>query len=119
MNKGLITHASIFNLAAPGANTDILSSSITLKEGGAWRVTVALTTASVFNVTYTDGTTTHALGLNSSVALLAGDLYTFAFGGSPIETSSGSTNTLSINFQVETDSVIELLIIEEVQLGTA
>ena len=118
MNKGLITHASVFNMAAPGANTDILGSNLTLKEGGAWRITVGLTTSSIFNVVITDGTTSHVLGLNSSSALNAADLYTFTFGGSPIESNSGNSNTLSINFQVETDSVIEYLIVEEVQLGT-
>ena len=114
--KGLITHAAAFNVSAPGVNTDILSSDVTVKEGCALKVTVALTTGSVFNVVCSDGTTEHTWGLNASTALNAGDLYTFTFGMAPFETNSASDNALLVNFQVETDGVIELLIVQEAQL---
>lgn len=116
--KGLLDRATVFNTTAPGANTDILSTAISVVEGSALRVTVALTTGSVFNVTCTDGTTTHTWGLNSSAALTAGDVFTFTIGANPTESNSGSTNTLSYNFQVETDGVIEYLSVQEAQLGT-
>jgi peroxiredoxin family protein len=118
MNKALNTRAVLFNRAAPGANTNILTTGITVTEGCALRVTVALTTSSVFNATCSDGTVTFTWGLNSSTALNAGDLYAFVFGAAPRETNSGSNNTLTYNFRVETNSIIECLIVEEGQLGT-
>ena len=97
-----IRRATVFNGTAPGANTDILSSAITPRQGSLQaRLTVALTTGSVLNVTATDGTTTHAWGLNASAALQAADLYEFEFGTDP---------SLSYNVQVETDGVIEQLL---------
>lgn len=107
-DKPPVSRAVVFNGSAPGANTDILSAAITPQRECAFRVTVALTTASVFNVTCTDGNTTHAWGLNSSTALQAADLYAFTFAAAP---------SLSYNFQVETDGVIEVLIVEEIQDG--
>ena len=105
-----------FNQSAPGANTDILATAIQPEaEGSAFRVTVALTTASVFNVEVSDGTTTHLLGLNGSAALQAADLYTFVF-AAPYQSQAGVR--LSYNFQVETDSVIELLSVEEIRGDT-
>ena len=97
-----IRRATVFNGSAPGANTDILSSAISPKAGCVKaRLTVALTTGSVLNVTATDGTTTHVWGLNASAALQAADLYDFEFGTDP---------ALSYNVQVETDGVIEQLL---------
>lgn|SRR3990167_2958124 len=118
-SKGLITRAALFNRAAPGANTNILTSNITPAEGSAMRVSVVLATASVFNTTITDGTTTFTCGLNASVALTAGDMYFFEFACHPSETNSGSANALGYNFQVETDGIIRYLVVEEAQLGTA
>ncbi|ANS05697.1 hypothetical protein [uncultured Mediterranean phage] len=103
----LETRAASFNLAAPGADTGALTA-LTPRRNGAFRVTVALTTASVFNVTCTDGTTTHKWGLNQSVTLQAGDLYTFVFGVSA---------ALAYNFEVETDSIIEILQVDEIDGG--
>jgi len=106
---GLLIQSATFNGSAPGANTNILSTSLTPKMGGAFRVTVALATASVFNVIITQSGTSLTLGLNASVALNAGDLYTFVFGVTPSST---------YNFQVETNSVIRILQIDEVSGGT-
>ena len=97
-----IRRDTVFNGSAPGTDTDIFSSDITPKQGSVRaRVTVALTTSSVVNVSATDGTTTHTWGLNASAALNAADLYEFQFGTDP---------ALAYNVQVETDGVIEQLL---------
>lgn len=105
---GLAVKSDNFNVSAPGANTNILSTSLTPAYGGAFRVTVCLATSSVFNVTITRSGTTKTCGLNASTALNAGDLYTFSFG-----VSTGNT----YNFQVETNSIINILQIDEVSSG--
>lgn len=93
-----------YNISAPGANTNILSTNVTPALDGVWVVTVCLTTGSVFNLVTTDGTTSFTNGLNASAALNAGDVYTFSF---------GVMTSLSYNFQVETNSVIRKLIVHE------
>ena len=110
MVKGLVTLFSDLAIAAPGANTDILSTALTPKEGSALKITVLLATGSVFNMTVTDGTNTYTGGLNASAALNAGDRYTFTVGADPAN---------SYNFQVETDGIIQCLIIQEAQFGTS
>lgn len=98
-----------YNISAPGANTNIISTSLTPYEKvSTMRVTVVVATTSVFNVTMTQGATTFTCGLNSSVALVSGDLYTFNF-------ECGSDTTY--NFQVETDSIIRVLEVSEVSGG--
>ena len=98
---------------APGANTNIFTTGLKVSEGcAALRVTVCLTTASVFNIyTDSDGGTDYTCGLNSSSALQAGDVYTFTFGALAYDAAG---NRLSYNFQVETDGVIRFLIVDEV-----
>ena len=105
---GMLIQSTSFNAAAPGANTNILSTSLTPKMGGAFRVTVSLATSSVFNVIITQSGTSLTLGLNASAALNAGDLYTFIFGVIPSNT---------YNFQVETNSIIRILQVDEVSGG--
>lgn len=94
-----------FTIAAPGANTNILSTSLTPSMGGYFQVFVVLATGSVFNMTETRSGTTYTVGLNKSTALVAGDGYTFSF---PVSSSS------AYNFQVETDGVIRILRVVEV-----
>jgi len=97
-----IRRGTVFNGTAPGTDTDIFSSDITPAKGSVRsRLTVALTTSSVLNLSATDGTTTHTWGLNASAALQAADIYDFEFGTNP---------ALAYNVQVETDGVIELLL---------
>lgn len=103
--QGLRAKATVFNQAAPGANTDILATAISPYDTSAtFRVTVVLATSSVFNYTVTSGGTTFTVGLNSSVALNAGDAYTFTFSVRSIYT---------YNFRIETDGVIRQLLVEE------
>lgn len=111
-----ITKGRAYAKAAPGANTNILTNNIKIETPGsaALRITVALTTASVFNMRVTDGTTAYDLGLNNSVALAAGDLYTFTVAALKHNESGVE---LEYNFQVETDSVIRLLVVEEITGG--
>ena len=107
-----------FNLSAPGANTNILATSIKVSPHAvALRITVCLATASVFNVMVSDGTTTFALGQEKSTALNAGDSYTFTLGARRYKSHpyvEGTTTELTYNFQVETDGVIRILFVEEV-----
>lgn len=120
VSKGSMAHAlaTVFNGSAPGADTAILSSGIQFGPNASMaRVTVALTTGSVFNVTCTDGTTPHKWGLNESDALNAGDLYVFTFGVRSTTDNEGGGDSLTYNFEVETSGVIELLLVEEVQGG--
>ena len=100
---GLNTVSRGYAVAAPGANTDILTTGLVPPFDGIFVVTVSLTTGSVFNVTSTDGTTAYTNGLNASVALNAGDVYTFSFG---VRTG------ITYNFQVETNSVVRFLIVQ-------
>jgi len=93
------------NIAAPGANTNILTTGITPNRNGKMRVAVVLATTSVFNVTFTRGATTFTCGLNDSVALPSGDLKEFEFSVSTSDT---------VNFQVETDGIIRKLQVGEV-----
>jgi len=104
MAEKIISRKEFYDLAAPGANTDIFTA-VTPKDGVyAWRVTVALTTSSVFNVSATDGTTPHAWGLDASGALNAADLYSFEHSVSP---------GVSYSYQIETDGVVEYLAVDE------
>lgn len=106
--SGFSIRSKGFNISAPGANTNILSTGITPQYGAAFRITVALTAASVFNVEAVSSGTTHVWGLNSSVALNAADLFTFTFGVNP---------DVVYNFQVETNGVIEFLQVDEISGG--
>lgn len=92
-------------IAAPGANTNILSTSIVPKMSGRLRVWITLAVASVFNYTENDGTTNRTIGINSSVPLPAGDEQVFDI---------SSTQGYSYNFQVETDGAITKIRVEEV-----
>lgn len=97
--------------AAPGANTTFSTFKVS-PVCGMVRITVALTTSSVLNLTVTDGTTAYVLGLNGSVALAAGDVYSWVL---PLRyTSNGDDGGtgLTYGFQVETDSVVRLLFVD-------
>ena len=112
--SAVVPRAMVYAGAAPGVSTNILTTGITFGDAvSACRVTVCLTTSSVFNVYVTDGSTAYTMGLNASGALNAGDLYTFVFGVCKYSSDSGTTG-LTYNFRVETDSVINYLRVEEV-----
>lgn len=101
-----------YNQGAPGANTAIVSGGFTVSDKCAKiRVTVALTTESVLNLTATDGSTAHKWGLNASTALTAGNIFTFEHA----VIDSDGTNTITYNLEVETDGVVEMLVVDEIQ----
>lgn len=105
-----------YNITAPGANTNILSAGITPKYGaGIFRVFINLAVASVVNYTVTDGTTAFTAGLNSSVAIGAGDDAGFDFS----HMGSGLGATYTYNFQVETDGVIRQIRVYELMPSEA
>ena len=113
--------ATAYALAAPGAATNMLSAT-TNADGttgltpsalaNAYRITVSLATTSVFNVYVTDGTTAYTQSLNDGTALTAGRLYTFTFGVS--RTKQDGTTTLTYQFRVATDGIIQTLLVDEV-----
>lgn len=105
--------ATVHNGAAPGTNTNIVTPFSVSESASALRVTVCLSTSSVFNVVVTDGTNAHTQSLNGGTALTANALYTFTFGARRYSTQTGET-ALTYSFQVATDSVIETLFVEEV-----
>ena len=124
MPSGYQLVLAYFNRTAPGANTDIIANGITNLVNSKTTATnytpsvdcfiavsVALTTASVFNMTETNAGTTFTHGLEQSGTLGAGDLFTWS--GIPVFTGC------TYNFQVETDSVIRRLFIAELQNGSA
>ena len=95
-------------IAAPGANTSIFTAVTPHDTASALRITVALAVSSVLNVYATDGTTAYTWGLNQSVALNAGDLYTFSF---------GCSSSLTYTLRVETDGIIQTLLVDEIRGG--
>lgn len=95
-----------YNITAPGANTNILSAGLVPKiPSGIFRIALTLATASVFNYTVTDGTTSFTVGLQSSASISAGDEWLFDIH----HMGTGYT----YNFQVETDGVIRQLWVVE------
>lgn len=104
-----------YNRSAPGADTDILASSI-LPDATcvAFRVTVALGAASKLDVRVTDGTNPFSLTLNDDTALKASCLYTFVFAVRRTSAADGATN-LTYNFRVKTDVAVNLLFVEAVE----
>ena len=92
--------------AAPGANTDALAADLTWKSSKTLRLTIQCATSTVVNLMVTRGATENALGMGSSVAVVAGALYTWDVDG----LQPGD----SIQVQVETDSVLDQLAIGEV-----
>ncbi len=105
---GLITRFVDRVISAPGANTNIISTSITPKRACAFRISVILATTSVFKVTITESSGTSSGSLNEGVALQAGKLYTFVHGAHP---------DFSYNYQVETNGVITYLQVDEISVG--
>lgn len=95
-----------FNTVSTAANNNIIGTALSVPEGFLKvQVTVAVATASVFNVTATKSATTRTIGLNSSTALNAGDLYTFEF---------AVDQDATYNFQPETTTVVWQLIVDAV-----
>lgn len=127
---GIRLRAFLFNAAAPGTSTaiitkDPLGKTITTGlapgEGvGAFRITIQVATTTVVDLTATDGTTQKVIHLNGGTALTAGCLYTFAWGACnriPQQDQNATPAVLLWNVQVETNSAIDLLELDEVSVG--
>lgn len=114
----LARRAVVFNLSAPGANTDILAADLTPNhEGCSFRVIVVLETASVFNHVIVDSAgspVTKTTALNSGVALLANTQYEFWCTGAKSPLSGTATGPLKHNWQVATNGIIALMVVDEV-----
>ena len=96
-----IRRVTIFNGAAPGADTNILSANITPKPITVLsRIGVAFGHSAKLNLMGTDGTTTYAWALNEGSNLAADTLYKFEFTTDP---------SLSYNLQISHNGVVEQL----------
>ena len=95
------------NIAAPGANTDILGTELAYLPGGAkCRVTVVLAVASVFKAILTPSSgSAVTVKFRDAGPLSADCAYTF-------DLERGSDVTL--NFQVETNGIIRYLLVKDV-----
>ena len=105
-----------FNLAAPGADTNIFTAIVPRDNSGIWRISIALTVSSTLNLSVTDGTTTHILALNGNVPLTAASMFNFSIG---VTRQDQSNNNLSYSLQIGTDGVVEFLIIDELTSGVS
>ena len=96
-----------FAIAAPGANTNAIAG-VTWPDTQpqACRVTIQAATATIANLMVTRSGTTKALGLNGNLALAAGSVHVFDVPG----LVAGDT----LNVQVETDSALDILALDEV-----
>lgn len=105
MNDGVIVRASEYAESVASA-TGILGSQFMVSDGApVLRVTVALSSAVVFQMTMNDGATTVTVDLNGGTALTADALYTFTFGARP---------GYNYNFQTVGATTVRLLFVEEV-----
>lgn len=112
LGQGIYPAGAVYNLAAPGANTNIFTTSITPKQQPSlYRITVILAVTSVFNMTVTDGTTPFTFALNNGTALTALQPYVITYGTRQL--NSAGTKTFSYNFQVATNGVIDVLNVDE------
>jgi len=85
--------------AAPGANTDLLTSDVTWTQWSSMlRLTITCDTSTVVNLMVSRGGTENALGMNANAAVAAGGTYVWDVPG----LEPGDV----INVQVETDSAI-------------
>lgn len=101
-----VNHADEFNVAAPGVNTDILGADLTPTHSPSrLRVTVLLATESVFKARVARSGTTFDADFNGGSALKANSLYTFDLVWMAED---------AVNFQVETDGVIQKLQADEI-----
>lgn len=116
MDSRVIPKTVKIALAAPGANTAILSTALTpTLYSSVFRVGVRLATASVFNVTITPtGGAKILLKLNDAAALTAGAMKTFYV---PVRKHDGAATPVAnaYNFEVETDGVISYLQVDEME----
>lgn len=122
MVDGLASRAFLFDASAPGATTDIITTSRTnLVTGNAfpnsylqpsvdcsYAVSVVLETTSVFYMTETYGGVTNTYTFNSGASLTANYLYAFTV---PVMAAA------TYNFQVATNGIIGRLVVDELQNG--
>jgi len=94
---------------AETAGADVLAADFAPTRISALRVTVAISgTNAVLNVQMDDGATQIAPDLNDGTALTVGRLYTFSF---------GAHTDYTYNFQFESNTTCDLLLVEEIQDG--
>lgn len=121
MQGGLLPIFAGFNIPAPGANTAIITTgvtnilttrttltAITPTVSASLYIAVVLATASIFNITHTYSGTKNTYGMEQSQALSAGDAFFWTWPVFP-----GST----YNFEVETNGIISMLFVGELQAG--
>lgn len=97
-------------LAAPGADTNMVTAFTPGASTNYLEVQISLATASILDLRVTDGTTAYSIALNNGVALNASQLYRFDVLCAHV---AGST-TLTYSLRVRTNGVIQNLVIREV-----
>lgn len=105
---------SVWNLTAPGSGLIFTTAKRPLAAVSAFRLSVTLTTSSVFSVQEYDGTTTFVSDFNSGTALSAACTYTFVM-ESRKTTPAGAA--LQYNFKVAAGVVVRELRVTEVFSG--
>ena len=103
--------AAVYAGAAPGANTNVFTAVTPSPNCCAMRLTICLTTGSKVDVQVTDGTTAYSQTLNNNTALTAACLYTFTFG---VAATKDGTTALSYSIRYQTDSITQILLLDEV-----
>lgn len=104
---------AIHALAAPGANTDIFTALTPSNRCVAFRLQICLTTTSKVDVRVTDATTAYSQHLFANADCTAGNLYTCVFLAAASPTTNAPTKTLTYSIRVQTDSVIQTLLLDE------
>lgn len=116
-----------FNIAAPGTATNIITTDavgntipgIVARDVGKLRIQIQVATTTVVDLSATDGTTTKLMHLNGGTAVPAGCLYEFEWlttNARPFQDQN--PKPITWNVQVETNSAIDELHIDEVNNGT-
>lgn len=98
---------SVFHLAAPGANTNIFPTNLTLhsasKNVAVLRIQFNLAVAGKLDIVETDGTTTIVSPLLAGATLNAGQPYALSY---EARAATPAGKQLSYNFQLETNGIV-------------
>lgn len=97
--------------AAPGANTNAFTAVTPTPNCCAWRLSMSFATTTKVDIRVTDGTTAYSIHLFANADCTASCEYTATI--AVAATSDGST-ALTYSLRVQTDSVIQKLIIDEI-----
>lgn len=113
MAEKIVRRFEVFDLDAPGTDTDIMATYLAPGPGGyRFRVQIALASGGVVNVISkgSGGTPSLTWGLNESVAIAAGDLAEFEHAVQLTPVGGGG---ITYNYQIESATGVQCLIVDE------